>query len=42
MIPEARDPPEHQIIGEDPNVVGAIAGLKAPRQPGETAQDYDR
>ena len=41
MIPEARDPLEHQII-EDQNVVGAIAGLKAPQQPGETAQDYDR
>ena len=27
---------------EDPNVVGEIAGLTAPRQPGETSQIYEQ
>ena len=40
MILEARNSPEHQII-EDPNVAGAVAGLTAPRQSGETVQAYD-
>jgi len=27
---------------EDPNIVGALVGLTAPRQPGETIQSYDQ
>ena len=41
MILEARNPLEHQII-ENPNVAGAVAGLTAPQQPGETVQAYDQ
>ena len=35
-------PPELPTIMEDPNVVGAIVGLTAPHQPGETVHIYEQ
>jgi len=43
LIPlEARQPLEPPTLMEDPNVAGALAGLTAPQQPGETIQLYDQ
>jgi len=43
LIPlEARQPLELPTLMEDPNVAGALVGLTAPRQPGETIQSYDQ
>ena len=40
--PEARQPSEVPVLGEDPNIAGAIAGLIAPRHPRETTQHYEQ
>jgi hypothetical protein len=40
--PEAKQPPEIPLLMEDPNVVGAVAKLTAPREPGETSQVYEQ
>ena len=40
--PEVRQPPEVPVLGEDPNIVGAIAGLIALRHPGEMTQHYEQ
>ena len=40
--PEARQPSEVPVLGEDPNIAGAIAGLIAPHHIGETTQHYEQ
>ena len=43
VIPtEVGQNPGLPTIMEDPNIAGAIAGLVAPRQPGETTQNYEQ
>jgi len=39
---DIRQPPGLSTIIEDPNIAGAIAGLVAPRQTGETTQKYEQ
>ena len=39
---DIRQPPGLPTIMEDPNIAGAIAGLIAPRQTGETTQKYEQ